>query len=167
MLLLLLKGSIFLCQSDQPFLYQHNPIPTQFHKLPAEGCPGLLAQHLSLTATAFPCSNTWWLHSEFLQDFGHTRAQESQTTSWRMAVHQQCWHRDKPDSTGKHASSRGQEVDCYHFRAFSSSGSLGQLTGCGYSQRSGAPCALIRILLTHTGHHSLGLTQPEAAQFQQ
>lgn len=108
----------------------------QFHKLPAEGCPGLLAQHLCLTATVFPCSNTWWLHSEFLQDFGHTTAQESQTTGWRMAVHQQCWHMDKPDSTGKHASSRGQEVDCYHFRHFSVSRRLGQLTDCGYSQLS-------------------------------
>lgn len=135
MLLPLFKGSVFLSQSDQSLLYQHSPIPTQFHKLPAEGSPGLLAQRLCLTAMVFPGSNTWWLRSEFLQDFGHTRAQELQTTGFRMAV-QQCWHMDKLDSTGKHARSRGQEVDCYHFRYFCGSTSLGQLTDCGYSQLS-------------------------------
>lgn len=83
-----------------------------------QGCLPSIHPAFMLSATVFPCSNTWWLRSEFPQDFGHARAQELQTTGWRMAVHQQCWHTDKPDSTGKHASSRGQEVDCYHFRHF-------------------------------------------------
>lgn len=52
-------------------------MPGHFLKLPAEGSPGLLVQHkpsysvskhLCLMVTAFPSSNTWWLHSEFLQD---------------------------------------------------------------------------------------------------
>lgn len=34
------------------------------------------------------------------------------------------------------------------------------------SARPGAPCALTRILLTSTAHHSLALTQPGAAQLQ-
>lgn len=122
-------------------------------------------------ATVFPGSNTWWLHSEFLQDFEYTRTQELETTGWRIAVHQQCWNMDKPDSTGKHASSRGQEVDCFHFRYFSGSGGLASSQAVGtvssLSVKPGAPGALTRILLTHTGHHSLDLTQPGVAQFQQ
>lgn len=79
--------------------------------LPNTNLPIAFPKHLCLMVTAFPRSNTWWLHSEFLQDFGHTRAQELQTTGWRMVMHQQCWHMDKPDSTGKHARTRGREVD--------------------------------------------------------
>lgn len=86
--------------------------------------------------TAFPCSNVWWLHSEFLQDFGQTEAQEFQTTGWRMAVHQQYWPMDKPDSTRKHAPSRGQEGAHYHIRDFGGFGSPGQPTKCRYSQLS-------------------------------
>lgn len=41
----LLKGSAFLCQSDQSLLYQSNRMPKHFLMLPAEGSPGLLAQH--------------------------------------------------------------------------------------------------------------------------
>ena len=139
----LFKGSIFLWQSDQSLLYRSNRMLAHFLKLPAEGSPGLLGQHKpsytisqAFMVTVFPCSNTWWLHSEFLQDFGHTRARELQTTGWKMVVHQQYWHMDKPDSTGKHARSRGREVDCYHIRDFYGFRSLGQPTKCRYSQLS-------------------------------
>lgn len=131
------------------------PISSSCLQRDLQGC---LAQHkpsYSFFQAAFPCSDTWWLHSEFPQDFGHTRAQESQTTGWRMVVHQQYWHMDKPDSTGKHARSRGRGVDCSHIRGFCGFRSPGQPTKCRYSQLSVSQgrslTAPTRILLTEAG----------------
>lgn len=104
--------------------------------LPNTNLPIAFPEHLCMMMTAFPCSNTWWLHSEFLQDFGHTRALELQTTGWRMVAYQRYRHTDKPDSTGKNARSRGREVDCYHIRDFCGFWSLGQPTKCRHSQLS-------------------------------
>lgn len=101
--------------------------------LPNTNLPIAFPERLCLMVTAFPCSNARWLHSKFLQD---TRAQALQTTGWGTVVHQQHWQGDKPDSTGRHARSRGQEVDCYHIRDFCGFRSLSQPTKRRYSQLS-------------------------------
>lgn len=49
--------------------------------------------------------------------------------------------------------------------AWASSQAVGTVSSL--SAKPGAPGALTRILLTHSGHHSLDLTQPGVAQFQQ
>lgn len=131
--------------------------------LPAVAFP----EHLCLMMAAFPWSNAWWLHSEFLQDFGHTRVQELQTTGRRLVVHQQCWHRDRPDSQGEARQEQGSRSGPLPHQRRLWCRSLGQPTACRYSQLSSAEptalSALTRILRTQTGDCSWAWPQPSSS----